>query len=232
MGSRFLTKAEAAQVLGCSVRTVFYKIQRGELRPVPQGPIVGVMEEDVIALRDSKLKRDGERALPFAINRQTMMRHDTEIRVLRRELDQVLRVLNIRREALKVSDLEASMLFRTAAQYATEGWPPQIEETWAGYFLRFQVSHFSQVESITKDRHPWRPVLKLVSTMVLRPYNTELSLQLASGREHIQSMVSVWFEIKRISPRQLDAMLLREAKPNQRLLGILERRQKKYAAKD
>lgn len=232
MGSRFLTKAEAAQVLGCSVRTIFYKIQRGELRPVPQGPIVGVLEEDVIALRDSKLKTDGERALPFAINRQTLLRHDTEIRVLRRELDQVLRVLNIRREALKLSDLEAVSLYKIATDYSTAGWPPQVEEMWANYFLRLQVSHFSQIESAMKDNHPWRPFLRLVSTMTLRPYNTELALQLSAGREHMQSMVSVWFEIKRISPRQLDAMLLRESRPSKRLLGVLERRQQKLAAKE
>jgi excisionase family DNA binding protein len=232
VGSRFLTKREAAQVLGCHVRTVFDKIKRGELRPVPNGRRVDVLEEDVIALRDSKRKSDGERALPFAINRQTILRLDTEIRILRHELDQVLRVLNIRREALKLSDLEATSLYQTAAGYVKDGWPPQVEEMWANYFLRFSVDHFRQVERITKDNHPWQPLLKLANTMALRPYNTELSLQLASGREHMQSMASVWFEIKRISPRQLDAMLVRAVKPDKRLLGVLERRQAKYAAKD
>lgn len=232
MGSRFLTKAEAARVLGCSVRTVFYRIQRGELRPYPNGPRVDVLEEDVIAYRDSKRKTDGERALPFAINRQTLLRLDTEVRVLRHELNQVLRVLNIRRDPLRLSDLEASALYKTALGYVTDGWPPQIEEMWANYFLRFSTEHFDQVERITKDHHPWRPFLKLANTMQLRPYNTELSLQLSSGREHMQSMVSVWFEIKRISPRQLDAMLVKDARPSKRLLGVLERRQAKYAAKE
>jgi len=68
--------------------------------------------------------------------------------------------------------------------------------------------------------------------MALRPYNTELSIQLSSAREHMQMMTSVWFEIKQISPRQLDAMLNREARPSKRLLNKLERRQKEYAAKN
>jgi excisionase family DNA binding protein len=231
MGSRLLTKKEAAQVLGCSVRTVFYKIQRGELRPYSNGPMVCVSEEDVIALRDSKKKSDGERALPFAINRQTLLRHDTEIRTLRHELDQVLRVLNIRREPLRVSDIELVSLYKTATQYATEGWPPQIEETWASHFMRFQVHHLQALEGLTKDNHPWRPFLRLASTMALRPYNTELSLQLVSGRESLQSLTTVWFEINRLSPRQLDAMLMKEGKPGKRLLGVIERRQQKLAAK-
>lgn len=232
MGSRLLTKKEAAQVLGCSLRTIFYKIQRGELRAVVDGPLVCVEEEDVIALRDMKRKSDGDKTRPFAINAQTLMRHDAEIRVLRQELDQVLRILNVRREPLKVSDLEITSLYKTAEQYASEGWPPQIEEMWASYFLRIQVSHFAQIESMTKDEHPWRPFLRLVKTMVLRPYNTELALQLASGRDHLQGMVTVWFEIRRIPPRRLDAMLRDEGNPNKRLLGVLERRQAKYAAKD
>lgn len=231
MGSRFLSKGEAAKILGCHVRTVFKLIERGELRPYAQGHLVGVSEEDVIALRDSKLKRVEERRLPFAINRQAMLRLHTEVRVLRQELDQVLRVLNIRREPLVLSDLEAEALYKTAHEYATEGWPPQIEEMWASHFLRLQVTHFNQIQHITKDRHPWRPFMKLASTMVLQPYNTELVIQLSSGREHLQSMVSVWFEVNQFSLRQLDAMFNREAKPNKRLLGILARRQQKLTAK-
>ena len=232
MGSRFLTKREAAQVLGCHVRTVFEKIRRGELRPVPNGKRVDVLEEDVIALRDSKRKFDGERSLPFAINRQTIHRLDTEIRVLRQELNQVLRVMNIRRDPLKVSDLEIVSLYKTAVQYVAEGWPPQVEEAWATYFLRLSIDNFKQLERMTEDHHPWRPFLKLVNTMVLQPYNTELTIQLSSGRDNLQSMASVWFEVKRISPRRLDAMLVKDSRPNKRLLGILERRQAKYAAKN
>lgn len=232
MGSRFLTKAEAAKVLGCSVRTIFAKIARGELRPVANGPTVGVLEEDVIAMRDSKRRQEGERVLPFAINRQTLMRLHNEVSVLRHDMNQVLRVLNIRREPLKASNLEITSLYKTATTYADEGWPPQVEETWVNYLLRLTTHHFSQIEAATKDRHPWRPFLRLISTMVLRPYNTELSIQLVSARDSIQTAVAVWFEIKHLPPRQLDAMLSKDGRPSKRLLGVLERRQQKFAAKD
>jgi len=232
VGSRFLTKKEAAKVLGCSERTIFYKVQRGELRTVKNGHRVDILEEDVIALRDSQRKSDGEKALPFAINRQTLMRLHTENSILRRDVDQILRVLNIRKDPLRFTDLEITSLYQMANTYASDGWPPHVEETWAGYLQRIDAQHFGQIERMTKDSHPWRPFLRLASTMALRPYNTELSIQLSSAREHMQMMTSVWFEIKQISPRQLDAMLNREARPSKRLLNKLERRQKEYAAKN
>ena len=165
------------------------------------------------------------------MNRETALRHETELRILRRDLDQVLRVLNIRRETLKVSDLEMVHLYKTAQDYAANGWPPQVEETWATYFLRLHTDNFRQIEKQLKETHPWKAFLKLAITMLHKPYNTELSLQFSAGREHIEHMVSVWFEIKSISPRQLDHMLRHETRPSKRLLSSLERRQKKFAAK-
>jgi hypothetical protein len=231
VGSRFLKKPEAAQMLGVHVRTIGVMIVRGALRPVREGRYVGVWEEDVIALRNDREKGDKERVLPFALNRETVLRHEREIRVLRHDMDQVLKVLHLRREELKVSDLEMSHLYKQAKEYAENGWPPQIEETWVGYFLRIRTDNFSQIERTEKEVHPWKPFLKLVSIMLAQPYNTELSLQLSAARDHIMYMTSVWFELKRISPRVLDGMVRRESRPNKRLLGVLCRRQKKLAAK-
>jgi len=215
-----------------SVRTIFSLIERGALRPVRDGKYVGVLEEDVIAYRNSRAKSDGARTLPFAINRETMARHDTELRILRRDVDQILNVLNIRRSHLKVSDMEMVALYQAAIEYGEKGWPPQIEETWAKYFLQMHTDCFLQLERRTKDRHPWRPFHKLVRTMQLQPYNTELLLQLSAGREHVEHMVAVWAEIKQISPLQIDALLAREAKPSKRLINTLSKKQKKISAKE
>lgn len=214
-----------------SVRTIFNLIDRGALRPVREGKNVGVREDDVIAYRNSRAKSDGERTLPFAINRETMARHDTELRVLRRDVDMILNVLNIRRTHLKMSDLEMVALYNTAKEYGEKGWPPQVEETWAKYFLQMHTDCFLQIERRTKDHHPWRPFHKLARTMQLQPYNTELLLQLAAGREQVEHMAAVWAEIKQIPPIQIDAMLAREAKPSKRLLNSLSKKQKKISAK-
>lgn len=225
MGSQnegtFLTKAQAGARLNVTARSVSTYIRQGFLRPVKRGNHVGVLEEDVLAL----LATWSSSKSRIPLNSETVERFHAELRTLRREMDTVLRILNVRREPLSLTGPELVALYKTASSYSHQGWPPQAEEAWADYLLKLRPQHFSQIEKITNDKHPWRPFLRLAATMHVQPYNQELLLQLSSARDHLLEMAHIWFDMKSISLRALDRMVREDTKPSKVLLRRLSKAQ-------
>ncbi len=61
--------------------------------------------------------------------------------------------------------------------------------------------------------------------MSLWPYDAELASRLAAGRDQVERLVGVWFELKGISQRRLGRMV-RNTRPKKRVLTTLGLRQK------
>jgi excisionase family DNA binding protein len=228
--SVFLTKEEAAKVLGIHVVTVFRMIARGELRAIRRGRFIGVFEEDVLALQSAKSDNGQDRLAGVSIEPDVLARHQVELHTLRHEVNQLLRLVDARRDTLRGSNLEMIALYRTASDFSERGWSPYAEEVWVHNFLSLSSNNFRQLENATIDPHPWRPFMRLANTMLLRPYNHELREQLCAARDHVEQMVGVWFEMKGLSPRLLGRMLREDASPSQRLLTRLEKGQRRLAA--
>lgn len=146
-----------------------------------------------------------------------------QVQTLTMQMATVMRLLNVRYEPLKFTIPEYMNFYQTAEQMSVEGWPPHSEELWSEYFVRLTVEDLEGIELATEDKHPWRPLLRLATTMHLNPYNKQLTEILAAGRTNVQRVAGIWCVLHDESPRTFDLLQERDAAPLKKLLRRLNK---------
>lgn len=217
MARRFLRKEKAAALLGVSPRTIYRYLRKGLLLPAFQGRLIGVWEDDVL-----KLKKLQEIDAPTP-DKELVLKFMTEVETLKSQMATVLRILNVKFDPLGLTGPEYRSLYRMAEHYALEGWPPQAEEQWADTFVRMRIEDLEELALSVEDEHPWRPFLKLATTMHLNAYNKSLQDQLASGKSNIYNIAGVWCVLKGETAAQFALIARRDTAPNQKLVRRLSK---------
>ena len=218
MGQKFLRKERAAALLGCSTRTVFRYLQRGLLQPAFDGKNIGVWEEDV-----QKLKKARELDVPTALDRELVLKLMAQVETLQAQMATVMRILDIKFEALNLSEPEYRVLHKMAEVYSVEGWPPHAEQQWADTFLRVRFDDLEMLERATEDPHPWRSLLRLATSMHLNSYDKGLRDQLAAGKTNLQHVAGIWCTTKGETPKTFDLLMQRDAAPVKKLMRQLSK---------
>lgn len=218
MGSKFVTIKQAARMLEVDLSTVYRYCRRGVLQAKCEGRHTVVAEDDVIVMK--KGRRD---ALSSPLNKDIIMKQQAEIQTLKTQMATVMRILNIRYDPFNFTVPEYENLYRMADRLSTEGWSPYDEDMWADYFVRFRVEDFERLEIAVNDPHPWRPFLRLVTTMHLNPYNNELREILGAGRNNIHQAAGIWAIQKGESPRTFDILQERDAAPLKKLVRRMQK---------
>lgn len=216
--SKFITIAQAAKILGVAERSIYRYGTRGILQAKCEGTRTYILEEDVLAHK--KGRRD---ALSVPLQRDIISKQQAEIQTLKTQMATVMRILNIRFDPFDFTVPEYENLYRAAEQMSREGWAPHAEDMWSEYFVRFRVEDFEKIEIATGDKHPWRPLLRLVSTMHVNPWNPELIEMFAAGKTNIQQVAGVWCVLKEESPRAFNVLQDRDATPFKKLIKQMKK---------
>jgi excisionase family DNA binding protein len=230
MGSKIVSKLEAAKMLGISERKVYRLINQGYLTTQRVGLLVGIPEDEVIRFS----KADGEPAPAIAFSPKNFAKLWEEMQMVKAQLTACMRMLNIKLESLNLEDQELQNLHTMATMYSEKGWPPQVEDVWASTFLRISTPDFEQLKKLTKDEHPWRPFYLLCAMMAHTPYDKTLKDLFIAGRSHIHGLAYVWGQLHGLSHQVLDRLMRHEATPGKRLLNKIEHKQEGFpdTAKD
>jgi hypothetical protein len=216
--SKFLTIKQAAKLLEVNQRSIYRYAKRGILQARCEGRHTFVAEEDVLTML--KGKRD---LLSSPLNRGVIGKLQAEVQTLKTQMAAVMRILNMKYDPFSFTVPEYEHLYRAAEQLSTTGWSPHEEEMWAEYFVRFRTEDFEKIEIAVGDKHPWRPFLRLATSMHVNPYNKDLTDMLAAGRTNIQQTAGVWCVLKEESPRTFDILQERDATPLKKLMRRMSR---------
>lgn len=200
-------------MMGVHERSIYRYCTRGVLQSKCEGRHTLIEEEGVLAW--IKGRRD---TLSSPLQRDIIAKQQAEIQTLKTQMATVMRILNIRYDPLSFTVPEYEMLYKSAEQLSTEGWSPHVEEMWAEYFVRFRVEDFEKIELATNDKHPWRPFLRLATSMNVNPFDSSLLEMFGAGRNNIQQVAGIWCILKEESPRTFDILLDRDTKPLKRLI--------------
>lgn len=215
---KLVTKGAAARMLNVSERSVYRYMRQGLLKVTYSQNRALISIDDVLQLKhtwENKPKIPPSReSVPFLIAR---------VSVLEGQVAAMMRILNIKYEALNLTDPEFRVLHQMADVYSNEGWPPHAEEQWADTFVRMRLEDLEKLETCTEDPHPWRCFLRLATSMHLTPYNKELREQLSAGRNNILSIAGIWCTLKGEGPRTFDLLTHRDAEPVKKLMKQLSK---------
>lgn len=225
MGSVFewISVPKAAEALNVSVRQVYKYISRGQLTALQEGKTRSVNRKDVKALIDAKKK-----GLPRAVNALLVLRMDAEIQILKKQLETVMRMLDIRYEPLELDKDDLNNLYEMAAHHLTTPWSPHEETMWCDVFVRIRLEDMEKIES----EDPWRPFLSLVKIMFNNPYNTDNKLMLSAGRENIERIGFAWaHKMDHKDASTMNHMLYKDGVLERRMDRRLERIQQKLGSK-
>lgn len=220
MGSKYLTAEQAAAVLGVSKRSIYRYARRGLLRSQCDGRSVVFLEEDL-----KQIKKGRHDALSSPVKRDIVAALQVQVQTLQMQVATIMRILNVRYSPLDMTVPEYLSLYKSAEEMSTQGWAPQHEELWSEYFVRITVDDLEGIEAASGDKHPWRPFLRLATTMHLSPYNRQLTDMLAAGRNNIQQVAGVWCVLREESPRAFDILQERDAAPLKKLVRRLQKYQ-------
>lgn len=216
--SKWLTIQQAAKILDVHFRSVYRYANRGVFQTKCEGKNTFVLEDDVLNWKRGR--RDLENS---PLERDIVQKLMAEVQTLKTQMATVNRILNIRFDPLNFTVPEYEHLYRTAEQLSNYGWSPHEEEMWSEYFVRLRVEDFEKVEVATQDKHPWRPFLRLASSMHLTPYNCDLADMFAAGRMNVQQVAGVWCVLKEESPKTFDILKERDAQPLKKLMKRMQR---------
>jgi len=224
MGSNYITVEQAAKLLGTSTRSIYRYATKGLLQTQREGRHTYVLENDL-----KSLKKGRHDLLSSPLKKDVVSILQAQVQTLTMQMATVMRLLNIKYEPLNFTTPEYLNLYQTAEEFSTTGWPPHAEEMWADYFVRFTVEDLEAIRLASTDNHPWRPLLRLVTTMHLNPYDKQLTEILAAGRMNIQHIAGIWCVLQEESPRTFDILQERDAAPLKKLIRRLQRGQTKNA---
>lgn len=222
--ARWITKEEAAKMMDCSLKSIYRYTRRGLLRSqyeVQDGKKRFLVNED-----DLQVLTKGRRDLlnsPYTRDMINMLLLD--VQTLKTQMATVLRILNVNYVPLSFSDGEYRAFYMAANQFSTDGWSPHVEDQWADYFVRLKVEDLDQLERITMDTHPWRPVLRLAVAMHLRPWNTRLRDLFGTGRSNVHQVAGMWCILKDRSQKEFHMLAERDAAPSRKLLRRITKEQ-------
>ncbi len=211
--NKFVRKEKAADLLGVSKRTIFRYMQRGLLKPAFNGKTIGVNEDDVLKLRNSQ-----EIDAPTVLDRDLVMKLMVEVDTLKTQVATCLRILNVKFDALNLTGPEYRSLYEMMDIYSVKGWSPHVEQQMADTFVRLRIDDLEKMEEVTQDPHPWRPILRLATTMHLGCFDKGLQDQLAAGRSNVHNVSGMWCTLKGASPKAFDLLVQRDAAPVKKLM--------------
>lgn len=220
--SKWITIKQVAKILGVHQRSVYRYITKGVFQSKCE-TIAGVrqtfiLEDDVLTW-----KRGRKDLLSSPLQKETIQKLLVEVQTLKTQMATCMRLLNISYVALDFTVPEYEHLYHAAEQLSTHGWSPHEEEMWAEYFVRFRVEDFEKVELATGDKHPWRPFLRLATSMQVNPFDISLGEILSAGRTNIQNLSGMWCVLKEESPKTLDILQERDAAPLKKLMKRMHR---------
>lgn len=219
MGSiKYITVNEAAKLLDVAKRSIYRYAKRGLLKCKYEGVHTFVAEEDVLAL--NKGRRD---LLAFPLTRDAVAKLTGEVQTLKTQIATCMRILNVKYDAFTFTAPEYDALYKSAEQAIADGWPPHVEEMWADYFVRFRIEDFEKMELATGNKHPWRPFLKLASSMHVALWEPALTDLLGAGKTNLQQVAGVWCMLKEEDPRESSNLVTRESAPSRRLMRKVQK---------
>jgi hypothetical protein len=218
--SNYITKEKAAEILDCSIKSVYRYAKRGLIRTKYEGKKFFVSEEDLHSL--TKGRRD---VMNSPYTRDVINMLVLDMQTVKTQMATVLRILNINYVPLGLSEHEYLNFYQSAIQMSTEGWSPHVEDQWADYFVRLKIEDLNSMERITGDEHPWRPILKLAASMHLRPWNTRLRDLLGSGRSNVHQVAGMWSVLKERSQKEFHMLVDRDSAPSRKLIRKLAKDQ-------
>lgn len=216
---RAIARTRAAEILGMSERNVYRLIRKGLLRRAPLGQDTGVLEDDVLAYVRARAERAASGPAELAVNQASLATMMARLQAVESRLAIVFRLLNIEAAPMTLTDPEALSLYRSATELAENGWSPFVEAQWAQTFVRVRIENLEQIERLTGDPHPWRVLHRLCATMLLVPYDKNLMNELSLGKANLFSLIGIWCQLKDVGPREMDALVAREALPRRRAIN-------------
>lgn len=210
MGSlKYITKREAAALLEVHSRTISRYMDRGLVRFEYREKVAYLVEEDVL-----RLDRGRKDPVGVPLNRDTFEAMRVEIDALRAQMAVVLKILNLQRMELNFQvPSEYKNLYDGANQLTAEGWPPHSEEQWSDVFLRLSIEDLEKIAGLVDDPHPWRPFLRLATSMHLRPWDKKLRETFAEGKKRIEQVAGMWCVLHGESSKNFDLLAKHHAAP-------------------
>lgn len=210
MGSVFdwMTVAKAAEALEVSERTIYNYIQKGQLVDRLEGKQRFVSRKDVKALIDAKTN-----GVSRAVNALMVQRLDAEVQVLKKQVETLMRLFDLRYDTLDLNEEDMTNLFDMATHHMSHPWAPHEEAMYCDVFVRLRLE---DLEKVARPE-PWRPFLSLSKIMFEQPYNPDNKSLLTAGKENMEKLAFVWAnKVDRTTASELNHKLHKD--------GVLERR--------
>ena len=221
MGSVFewISIPKAAEALGVSDRQIYKYIAKGQLTALQEGKKRSVNRKDVKALIDAKKK-----GVPRAVNALSVLRMDAEIQILKKQVETLMRLLDVRYEPLELDKEDLTNLFDMAAHHLKTPWSPHEETMWCDIFVRMRLEDMEKID----HPDPWRPFLSLVKVMFNNPYNQDNKLMLSAGKENIERIGFAWaHKVDQVDASAMNHLLYKDGVKERRMDKRLERIQQK-----
>lgn len=229
MGSIFewISMERAADALGVSKRQVYKYIAKGQLTTHKDGGHTLVNRHDVRALIEARKKGVGK-----AVNPMTVARLDAEVQLLRKQVDTLMRLQDIRYEPLDLTAEDLSNLHQMAAHRIQNPWSPYEEKMWCDVFVRIRLEDLEKIAEHTGEEDPWRPFYALAKAMFNHPQDQENKLILSAGKNNLERIGFIWSDkLGMKDARDIDRMVKKDDVAVRRMDRKLERIQQKLAPK-
>lgn len=221
MGSVFeyVTIEKAAEALEVSVRTVYRYIEKGHLSTIKKGDHQLVSRQDVRALIDLRNQNQGP-----AINKTTVAKLHAKVQLLEKQLDAVMRILDIRTEPLKLSAPELVSLYEMAQHHLQYPWSPHHEQMWCDTLSRFSLEDLEKLSELIDDDHPWRPFHALAKAMMQNPHDVDIKIQLSAAKNNIERIGYIWGQtVTKDNAKRVNRLIERDDKQVRKISRKIER---------
>lgn len=208
MGSTFayVSIPKAAEFLEVTVRTVNRYIRRGLLRTEKRKGCRVIPRDDLHTLKEQKTRKD----LPYAVNKVTIGMLSSQIQMLQKNMDVVLRILDLRHEPLGLDAGQLENLHAMAQYHMQEQWSPQQEDMWVSTFIRMKLEDIEEMSKMIEDDQPWRPFFQLCRAMLQAPCDVDNKLKLNAGKANIEKIAHIWASTKGVRDHALDNILKKD----------------------
>lgn len=225
MGSIFewISIDKAAEALQVSKRQIYKYIAKNQLSALQEGKQRSVSRKDVKALIECKKK-----GISRVANGMTVARMDAEIQLLRKQVDILMRLNNIRYEPLDLDENEIVNLHDMAKHNLKIPWSPHEEIMWCDVFVRLRLEDLEKISQYEGYEDPWRPFLALSKAMFDSPHSIDNKLILSSGKDNIERISFIWArKLDMKDARQINKMVHKDDVLGRRVSRKLERIQQK-----
>ncbi len=215
-GDDYISKEEAALILGKSTRTIFRYLDRGWLKPITRGGQVGATRASVYELKQEIEKEVNPYLVAIGIIESRLM-------VMEGRVSAMMRLLNLKNQRLTLTDPEAASLYSMVDHSSKNGWTPHNEEILIDTFMRLDDSNLEQFEKLIGDEHPWRPFLMLAGTMRHAMFNRQFQTDIELAASHLNVLAQLWCKRKGETAKAFELLSARDAAPLKKLINRMER---------